>query len=304
MTAPARVTTGSPNCSGSAVAMILGSCISLQFGAALATSLFGALGPWGVTTLRLSIAGIILAIVTRPRLRSWSRGQWRSVAALGAVLGGMNGSFYMSIAHIPLGTAVAIEFLGPLLLSAGLSRRRADAAWVALAMAGMALLGVESIAGKDSLDPVGVVFALIAGAFWVGYILCGARVGQHVPGNGGLAMALAIAAVCVLPIGGAAAVHAVTDPRVLGVAIATALLASVIPYTLELGALRRLPRHVFGILLSLEPIVAALAGWLLLHQSIGPLRLAAIFLVIVASIGTTATARAGEVTQKPETSAT
>ncbi|MDL9946487.1 DMT family transporter [Gordonia sp. ABSL11-1] len=276
--------------SGPAAAMILCSCVSLQFGGAIAVHLFPTMESWGVTTLRLGFAAIVLLVAVRPRFVRWSGTQWRSVVFFAVALAGMNGTFYCAIERLPLGAAVAIEFLGPLLLSAALSRRAIDLAWVVLAFLGIGLLGVESITQADSLDPVGVVFALIAGSFWVLYILTSARVGQHVPGTGGLAMALVLATVFVLPMGASGVAHGATDPTMLGLALAIALMSSVIPYTLELAALRRLPRNVFGILLSLEPIVAALAGWVLLHQPTGPLRLAAIALVIVASIGTIVTA--------------
>lgn len=283
----------------SAVALVLGSCVSLQFGAALATQLFPEVGAWGVTALRLTIAALVLLAVVRPRTRTWSRSQWRSVLVLGVALAGMNGFFYASIARIPLGVAVAIEFLGPLLLAAHLSRRPRDLACVTLAVAAMALIGFESITTATTLDPIGALWAVVAAAFWALYILANARVGESVPGHGGLAVALAVAAACVLPVGAPGAVHALTDPALLLVAAGTALLASVIPYSLELAALRRLPRHIFGVLLSLEPIVAALAGWLLLHQGVGALTLAAIALVVVASIGVTV----GDSAQRRRTSA-
>lgn len=286
------------------VLMILGSCVSLQFGAALAIGIaFPALGAAGVTTLRLGLAAILLLMMARPRAWRWSVGQWRSVVAFGVALAGMNGTFYEAIARLPLGVAVSIEFLGPLILAAVLSRRRTDLVWVGLALAAMVLLGVESMTEAANLDPLGVLFALIAGAFWALYILTSARVGQRVPGSGGLAMALAVATVCVLPFGMEGLTTGHIDTTVALAALGTALLSSVIPYTLELGALRRLPRHVFGVLLSLEPIVATIAGWVLLGQAAGALRLTAIVLVIIASIGTTVGDKRARITHddQPET---
>ncbi|WOF23305.1 EamA family transporter [Microbacterium betulae] len=271
--------------------LIIGSCVSLQFGAALAVQLFPALGSWGVTALRLSIAAIVVLVAVRPRIARWSRDQWIAVTAFGLALGAMNGFFYASLERIPLGAAVAIEFLGPLVLAAFLTRRMLDVAWVGVALAGMALLGVDSAMGSGSLDPLGVAFALVAAGFWALYIRTSARVGRVIPGMGGLAIALLIASVALLPFGVPAVGVVAADPRLLALAVGTALLASVVPYTLELMALRRLPQRVFGVLLSLEPVVAAAAGWLLLGQQAGPLRLTAIALVVVASAGTALAAR-------------
>ncbi len=290
MTTPRSAVLRRADQTGPAVLMILGSCVSLQFGAALAVQMFDGVGPLGATTLRLAIAAVILLVVIRPDVRRWTRRQWVAVVAFGAAIGAMNGAFYSAIDRLPLGVAVSIEFTGPLILAAVLSRSRTDLAWVSLAVAGMALLGIESITGAESLDPVGVAFALLAGSFWAGYILTSARAGRLVPGHDGLAVALVVSAVVVMPLGGAGASAAFEDLHLLALAAVVALLASVIPYSLEFAAVRRLPKHVFGVLLSLEPIVAAIAGWLLLDQSLGPVRLAAIMLVILASIGTTVTA--------------
>ncbi|MGV9713861.1 EamA family transporter [Gordonia sp. NPDC003424] len=279
--------------SGTGALLVLGSCLSLQFGAALAIRLFPSLGVWGVTTLRLGMAAAILMAASRPDVVRWSRSQWQSVAVFGIIMVGMNGSFYLAIERIPLSAAVAIEFVGPLLLSAVLSRRAIDLAWVLLAMLGIGLLGIESVTQTESLDPLGVLFAVIAGAFWALYIVSSAHVGQRVPGTGGLAIALAIATVVVAPLGMSGVTVAVDHPALLLPALGVALLCSAIPYTLELAALRRLPRSVFGILLSLEPIIAVLSGWLFLGQTAGPVRLTAIALVIAASIGTIVTAPAG-----------
>ncbi|WP_243636627.1 MULTISPECIES: DMT family transporter [unclassified Rhodococcus (in: high G+C Gram-positive bacteria)] len=275
---------------GSAVAMIVGSCVSLQFGAALAVQIFPLAGSWAVTAARLAIAAVLLAVFVRPRVRQWSRAQWKVVCALGASLAAMNGSFYAAIERIPLGVAVSIEFLGPLVLAAVLSRRRVDLCWAGVALVGMAMLGIESAVHSTSLDPIGVLFALLAAGFWSLYILANARVAQDVPGTGGLAVALAVGSICIMPIGMMQGIEAFADPKVLAIVALVGLLSSAIPYSLELAALRRIPRNVFGVLLSLEPIFATLAGWLLLHQSAGVLRLSAIALVIVATVGTVVTA--------------
>src|SRR5699024_10817901 len=181
-------------------------------------------------------------------------------------------SFAAAMVRVPLGTAVAIEFQGPLTISAILSTRRSDLLWVVLALAGVGLFGVESLTGVADLDPLGVLLALVAAFFWGLYVLSSARVVRLGPGQDGLAVAMAVGALVVLPLGSSGALTGLMDPRLLALAAATGLLASVLPYTLELSALRRLPRHVFRILLSLAPVVALLAGVLLLHQQGAVLR--------------------------------
>nr|WP_221243717.1 EamA family transporter [Micrococcus sp. TA1] len=280
-----------PRALATGVVLVIGACVSLQFGAAVAVQLFPVLGPWGVTTLRLGLAAVVLLGLVRPRIRSWTRAQWTAVVLFGISMGAMNGVFYAAIDRIPLGVAVSIEFLGPLVLAALLARRWVDGLWVAVALAGMALLAVDSASGDEALDPVGVLFALVAGAFWMAYILTSKRVGALVPGSGGLAVALVVATAVVAPLGVPGAAGAFADPALLGLGLLVALLSSVVPYSLELNALRRLPPAVFSILLSLEPAFAALFGWLLLGQESGLLRTLAIVLVVAASAGVTLTAR-------------
>ncbi|MFY9714680.1 MAG: EamA family transporter [Microbacterium sp.] len=269
------------------IALVIGSCLSLPFGAAIATQLFPVLGAWGVTSLRIAIAALLLVVIVRPRPRGWTREQWTAAALFGLSLAGMNGFFYAAIDRIPLGPAVAIEFLGPLILAAVLTRRLADAAWVGVALLGMALLGVDGMIGADPLDPLGVLFILIAAGFWVMYIRMSARVGAVIPGTSGLAVGLVIAAVLLLPVGVPASITVVGDGQLILLAVLTAVLSSVIPYSFELAALRLLPQRVFGVLLSLEPAFAILAGWLVLGQDATPLRLGAVALVVAASVGTT-----------------
>ncbi|WP_067194785.1 EamA family transporter [Microbacterium sp. XT11] len=269
------------------VALVVGSCASLPFGAAVAAHLFPVLGSWGVTSLRVAIAALLLLALVRPRPFGWNRAQWTAAALFGVSLAAMNGFFYAAIDRIPLGPAVAIEFLGPLVLAAVLTRRLADAVWVGVALVGMGLLGLDGMIGADPLDPLGLVFILVAAAFWVMYIRMSARVGALIPGAGGLAVGLVVGAVLLLPVGIPASVTVAADPELLLLAALTAVLSSVIPYTFELSALRRLPQRVFGVLLSLEPAFATLAGWLILGQDATPLRMLAIALVIAASVGTT-----------------
>lgn len=186
-----------------------------------------------------------------------------------------------------IGRAVAIEFLGPLVLAAVLTRKLSDFTWVGVALLGMVVLGIDGLIGAEPLDPLGVVFILIAAGFWAMYIRMSARVGALIPGSSGLAMGLVVAAVLLIPVGIPAASTVAMDPQLLLLAAITAVLSSVIPYSFELAALRRLQQRVFGVLLSLEPAFATLAGWLILGQDATPLRLLAIALVIAASVGTT-----------------
>lgn len=269
------------------VALVVGSCLSLPFGAAVAAQLFPVLGPWGVTSLRVAIAALLLVVIVRPRPARWTSSQWLAAVLFGVSLAAMNGFFYAAIDRIPLGPAVAIEFLGPLILAAVLTRRAADAAWVAVALLGMVLLGVDGMIGEEPLDPLGILFILIAAGFWIMYIRMSARVGALIPGSGGLAVGLLVAAVLLVPVGIPAVVTVSGDMQLLLLAALTAVLSSVIPYSFELAALRRLPQRVFGVLLSLEPAFATLAGWLILGQDATPLRMLAIALVVAASVGTT-----------------
>ena len=301
--APVGVRDGSPRRSrplsgrghghGPATLMVLGSCTSLQVGAALATHLFPVAGSAGATLLRLGLAAVALLAATRPGIRTWTRAQWRSVLLFGLTLAGMNGFFYAAIARIPLGIAVTVEFLGPLALAAALSRRPRDLGWVLLALIGVLTLGWTGASGSGgSLDVVGIVFVLIAAVFWALYILTGARVGAAVPGKGGLAVAMTFATLIIAPFGMRGAAHIADRPSLLLVALGTALMASVVPYSLEFAAMRRLPKRNFGILLSLEPAVATFAGWLVLGQGVGPLTLVAIIAVVAASVGSTLTSAA------------
>ena len=269
------------------VALVVGSCLSLPFGAAVAAQLFPVLGPWGVTSLRVAIAALLLVVIVRPRPGRWTRNQWLAATLFGVSLAAMNGFFYAAIDRIPLGPAVAIEFLGPLVLAAVLTRKLADAAWVGVALVGMALLGIDGLIGAEPLDPLGVLFILVAAGFWIMYIRMSARVGALIPGNSGLAMGLVVAAVLLLPVGVPTVSVVAGDMQLLLLAAITAVLSSVIPYSFELAALRRLPQRVFGVLLSLEPAFATLAGWLILGQDATVLRMLAVVLVIAASVGTT-----------------
>ncbi|AKJ12451.1 transporter [Streptomyces incarnatus] len=278
------------------VGLVLAGGISVQFGGALAVTLMPRAGAPGVVTLRLLAAAIVLLLVCRPRLRGHSRADWGTVIAFGIAMGAMNGLFYEAVARIPLGPAVTLEVLGPLALSVLASRRAINALWAALALLGVFLL---SGGGFGSLDPTGVGFALGAGAMWAVYILFSARTGRRFPQADGLALAMAIAAVLFLPIGIASAGPRLLDPLTIALGSAVALLSSVLPYTLELLALRRLPASTFAILMSLEPAIAATAGFLILGQSLSAAEAAAIALVIAASIGAVRT-QVGRGTPRPD----
>ncbi|MDH6628931.1 inner membrane transporter RhtA [Streptomyces sp. LBL] len=264
------------------VGMVLAGGISVQFGAALAVTLMPRVGALGVVTLRLLVAAVVLLGVCRPRLRGHSRADWGTVVVFGVTMAAMNGLFYQALDRIPLGTAVTLEVLGPLALSVLASRHAINVLWAALALAGVFLLGGG---GFDGLDPVGVAFALGAGAMWATYILFSARTGRRFPQADGLALAMVVAALVFLPLGIAEAGTKLLDPTAIALGSAVALLSTVLPYTLELLALRRLPASTFAILMSLEPAIAATAGFLILDQALTATEAVAIALVIVASMG-------------------
>ncbi|MBL7259262.1 EamA family transporter [Actinoplanes sp. LDG1-01] len=257
---------------------------SVQVGSSIARGLFDDLGASGVTFLRLFFAALILAVITRPAVRHWSAAAWRSAALLGVAMAGMNLIFYLSLRTVPLGMAVTVEFLGPLLLALVQTRRLTDLLWAGLAAAGVLLLGFDS-GGSAPLS--GLLLAFIAGLFWASYIVLSARLGALAPGTGGLAVSLSVAAVLVLPFGTAGVTGVVAHPALLVGVVAVAVLSSVLSYGLEMHALRRIPTRVFGILMSLEPAAAAVAGLLILHQRLGPAEIVALVLVTLASAGVT-----------------
>jgi len=264
------------------VALVLGGALSVQFGSALAALLFPRAGVAGAVTLRLTIGALLMLVVCRPRVRGYGRRDWAAVLAFGLALAGMNSIFYQAIERIPLGPAVTLEVLGPLALSVIAARRMAAWCWAALALAGVVLLGQG---GFDRLDPAGAALALTAGAMWAAYIVCSARIGARFPGADGLALALTVAALLTLPFGLADGGGRLADPVVLGLGTGLALLASVLPYSLELAALRRLPTATFAVMMSLGPAIAAVAGWLVLGQALRPVEVLAIALVVAASAG-------------------
>ncbi|MGW1404525.1 EamA family transporter [Streptomyces sp. NPDC002403] len=264
------------------VALVVAGGLSVQFGSAVAVLLMPRAGALGVVTLRLAVAALVLLVVCRPKVRGHSRADWGTVLAFGLAMGGMNTLFYQAADRIPLGAAVTLEVLGPLALSVFASRRLVNVVWAGLALGGVVLLGGG---GFDRLDPVGAAYALGAGAMWATYIVFSARTGRRFPQADGLALAMVVAALLSLPLGIVESGSKLIVPSTVGLGAAVALLSSVLPYTLELMALRRLPAPTFAILMSLEPAIAATAGFLILDQALTTTDALAIALVIGASMG-------------------
>ncbi|MFI0938703.1 EamA family transporter [Streptomyces sp. NPDC021020] len=267
-------------------ALVLLGIVSVQVGSALAKHLFGAVGSFGTVALRLFFAAAVLMAAWRPPLRMHRRA-WTAVLGYGVVLGVMNLCFYLALARLPLGIAVTTEFLGPLAVALGGSRRWSDVCWALLAGGGVALL----MEGRGDVDLVGLLFALAAGACWGLYILLGAALGRHTTQGNGLALAMAVAALVAVPFGVVDSGTALVTPWVLLAGLGVALLSSVVPYSLELEALRRIPPHVFGILMSLEPATAALIGLVVLRESLHWSQWVAVLCVMAASAGATRGAR-------------
>jgi inner membrane transporter RhtA len=264
--------------------LVLSAIASVQVGSAVARTLFDDLGSAGMTLMRLALAAVILGIAFRPKVGAWSAAAWRAAALLGLAMASMSLIFYQALETVPLGVAVTVEFLGPLLLTLAQTRRLVDLLWALLAAGGVALLGL----GPGFTAPLGgLLLAFAAGLCWAGYILASAKLGTLVPGSGGLTVALAVAALLVLPFGASGASAVLDHPSLLLGAAAVALLSSVFSVSLEINALRRMPTRVFGILMSLEPGGAAVAGLLVLHQRLGLREVAALLLVSVASLGVT-----------------
>jgi inner membrane transporter RhtA len=262
---------------------VLASIVSVQFGGAMAATLIPLVGVFGSVTLRLTVAATILLAIFRPRLRGRSTADWLVVAAFGAILAMMNLFFYGALERIPLGVTVTIEFIGPLVLATVLSHRRKDLLAVAGAAVGVVLISGVTGTPWAEIDLTGLGLALAAGAAWAAYIVFSGRTGARFAQLDGLAIAMTIAAVLVAPVGVLSAGSALWTPDALWRGTTIAILSSVLPYSLELIALRRLAAHVFGILLSLEPAVAALAGLLLLDQSLSAPQLLGMACVVAAS---------------------
>ncbi|SRR5579875_2610616 len=279
-------------------ALAIGSMISVQLGAALSKRLFSLLDPSAVVFLRLAFGAVILLLVWRPRratlaaqgsaLEMRRSTRYGSIALFGLALAAMTFFYYQAIARLPLGVAVTLEFIGPLGVAVSGSRRWLDLLWVALAAGGIVLLSPWnplSVSAQGRLDPLGVVFALLAAVFWAAYILLSARVGQAFSGGAGLALALAVAGLLLAPVGIVTGGARLLSPEILALGLGVALLSSALPFSLELVALRTLPTRIFGILMSLEPAVATLIGFLTLHEELSLIPLIAMALVTLASLG-------------------
>jgi len=269
--------------------LLFGSIASVQFGSAFADKLFAQAGPGGVVLLRLALSALVLLAISRPSLRGRTRADLGAAIAFGLVLGGMNWSFYEALDRLPLGVAVTIEFVGPLAVAVGGSRRALDLIWVVLAGGGVALLALRG--DHHGVSALGVLLALVAGTCWAAYILLSKRVGASFAALDGLAIALGIGTLLVIPAGVVEGGTALGKPGVLAGGLVVALLSSLIPYSLEIVALRRLSASTFGLLMSLEPAVAALAGVIVLSQHLTGVLLVALVMVVTASVGTTIVGR-------------
>ncbi|SNC59452.1 inner membrane transporter RhtA [Kytococcus aerolatus] len=268
------------------VGLVLLAVASVQVGGAFAATLLPTLGVLGTTALRLGLAAAVLLAVARPSLAGRTRQDWSAVLLFAAAMTLMNTAFYGSLTRLPLGVAVTIEFTGPLVMSAVLSRTRRDLLAVLAAAAGVLLVSgaLRVLLGGTPVDPLGVLLAALAGACWCGYILTSARTGQHFAGLDGVAIAMGVGAVVLLPWGLPALGTALGRPELFATALGVALASSAIPYSLELVALRRLPARVFGVLLSLEPAAAAAAGAVVLGQALRSDQLVGTTLVVLASV--------------------
>ena len=263
--------------------LLLLSILSIQLGTAIAKGLFHLVGPGGAVFLRLGLAAIICMIMVRPRLRGYTWREYGWVVLFGCVIAAMNSLYFASISRIPFGVATTLEFIGPLGVSLASSRRILDLLWTVLAAVGIALL--LPIKRGIAFDSLGVILALMAGTGWAAYILVNVRVGRAFPGTTGLALSMSVAALVLMPfdIGNLAPLLQHPVPLLLGLVVA--VLSTVIPFALELEALRRMSTRAFGVLLSLEPAVSALIGFVFLGETIGARGLLAMLLIIIASCG-------------------
>ncbi len=270
-----------------AVWVVLAAVWSAQLGSAIGKSAFDSVTPSALTWLRLVASALLLLAWARPAIRGRTRADWTVVVCFGSSLALMNWAFYQALSRIPIGVAVTLEFIGPLTVALVGSRRRRDLVWVGLAATGVALLGVS----RTELDPAGVGFALLAGAAWASYILLSARTGRHWPGIDGLTVASLVAVAWLSPAAVITGGSALLEPRVLAAGAAVGLLSSALPYALEITALRTLTPALFGILMSLEPAAAALAGAIVLGELLTWPQILAVACVVCASIGATTTTR-------------
>ena len=273
----------------SPLALVFGSIISVQFGAAISVTIFDEVGVAGSTLLRLAFAALFLFLLSRPKVSEWSATQVRTAILFGVILAAMNLAFYFAINILPVGIATTIEFLGPISIAAIFSRRLLDGLWVALAAAGVVLIAQPWNGGGD-LELAGVLLALLSAFFWGIYILIAQRAGEIFPDRDGLTVAMMIGMTIAFIPGVLSGGSTLVTPHILLIGAVIGLLSSLIPYSFELEALRRMPTRVFGTLMSIEPAVAVFTGFIVLNQKPTLLELFAISLVVIASVGVTRTA--------------
>ena len=266
------------------VPAVLLAIVSVQGGASLAKSLFPALGAASTAAIRIGLSAVILMLFNRPKFRHLTSQQWQTLIPYGVVLGAMNITFYLSIARIPLGLAVTLEFIGPLLVAVFGSKKLLDFVWVLLAAFGIVLIAPWN---ANSVDPIGAALALLAGGFWAAYIVMGGKIAKIMDGGQAVSIGMVVATIVVLPFALIDGGLANLNPKLLMLGIALALLASAIPYSLEMKALKQMPAKTFSILMSLEPAMAAFFGLVFLQEFLTLVEWSAIALVITASIGST-----------------
>lgn len=271
-----------------AVPAVLLSIISVQGSASIAKGIFPVLGAASTSSLRIGFSAIILCLFNRPNLKNMDRAQWKAVSLYGLTLGAMNVIFYMAIARIPLALGVALEFIGPLALALAGSKRMVDFVWVLLAAAGIALIAPWS---NNGLDVIGILLALLAGAFWAGYIVLGGRISKIMDGGKAVSIGMVFATALVLPIAIGDGLLTHFKPSMLATGLVLALFSSAIPFTLEMQALRKMPAKTFSILMSLEPAAAAFSGFIFLHEFLSLFEWLAVILIIIASAGSTLTTK-------------
>jgi len=270
------------------VPAVLLAIISVQCGAAIAKTLFPAIGAAGTASIRIGVSALILLLAYRPNLKEITLAQWKIVAPYGLSLGAMNLIFYLAIERIPIGLAVTLEFIGPLLVAIIGSRRLIDYCWVLLAAAGIVLIAPWS---NDKIDPLGVLFALVAGGLWAAYIVLGGKISKIMKDGDAVTTGMLFAAILILPFGFYENGLANLTPKLFGMGIALALLSSAIPFTLEMKALGQLPPRTFSILMSLEPAAASICAFIFLQEKLNFYEIAAVVCVIAASAGSTLTAK-------------
>lgn len=272
-----------------AIFLLIIAMASIQGGATLAKQIFPVLGPAGTSALRLFFATIILWGVFRPWKTKVTREQLKKLFVYGLCLGFMNLSFYFALARIPLGLAVSLEFTGPLAVAIFSSRKKIDYLWAILAGIGIYMI-LPKIQGPDALDPVGVALAVTAGVFWAGYILYGKKAGSNVSGTLAATWGMTFAAAAVIPAGLYTSSEKLFSPEIIPFGIGVAILSSALPYTLEMLSLKKIPTRTFGVLMSLEPAIAAIAGLLFLDERLSSMQWFAMALIMVSSLGSSLTA--------------